>query len=668
MKDFNRVIRIAMRQRAAMVGVILSSMVIAIFWGVNIGAVYPLVEVVFRGDSLPGYVDQKIQSSRDMIAIHDKRLTTLKAKQSKGDAGERSQLASKIRVEKMGREAMVRSVSLFETIRPWMEGRFPTTPYPTLLLLMGFLLVGTVLKLIASVINLMLVQVVTERATMSVRSLFYRHALQLDLDEFGDNGSAELTSRLTNDVGQLSGGINTLLGKILREPLKLLVCIGGAAFICWRLLLLVLIVSPLVALITSTLSRSIRRASKKVMSEISQMFGMLNDSFAGIRLVKIYNTQASQRAKFQQGLQAYYSRSMRMAFYSTLARNISEFLGTVIVCLGIVAGGYLVINEKTHLLGIRMCLHPLEVGQILLFFGFLIGASDPARKMSDVWSDLQRGIAAAQRVFEIIDRPVRVRNPSNAVSLPRPHREIRFADVHFRYPQGPAVLRGIDLTIRHGETIAVVGPNGCGKSTLISLLCRFDDPQQGVVSLDDTPLNQMRIRDIRKRIGLVTQRTTLFENTIANNIAYGCPRASREQIIEAAKMAYADDFICHKTPAGYDTLLGTRGTRLSGGQMQRIALARAFLRDPDILILDEATSQIDLESEHLINRALTSFLKGRTGLLITHRPSSLVIADRVIVMEEGRVIDSGQHEELLARDRFYQSLCGTGEALIQQAA
>jgi ATP-binding cassette subfamily B protein/subfamily B ATP-binding cassette protein MsbA len=661
MQDFIRVLRIAMRQRLAVAGVIISSLVIAAFWGINIGAIYPLVEVVFRGDSLPEYVDQQIAKSREQIGVHDRKIEEYKAKLATANETDRTKLLSRLRIEELGRDAMFKSEILFGRLRPWMDG-LPTEPYPTLLFLMGLLLIGTILKLTAAMINLVLVQMVTERTTMRVRAYFYRRALHLDLDEFGDSGSAELTSRITNDVSQLNGGINTLLGKIIREPLKLIVCFAGAAFICWRLLLLIMVVAPLLAFISQRLSKLIRKASRRVMSEMSQMFGMLNDSFAGIRLVKIYNTQAAERAKFQTGLEAYYQRSMRMAFYTTLARNTSEFLGTVIVCLGIVAGGYLVINQKTHLLGIRMCLHPLEVGQILLFFGFLIGASDPARKLSEVWSDLQRGIAASERVYEVIDRPVRVRNPKEAVTLRRPHQLISFEDVEFSYPSGPQVLHGINLTIRHGETIALVGPNGCGKSTLVSLLCRFDDPQRGEVKLDGVPLNQMRFRDIRKRIGLVSQRTTMFEDTIANNIAYGCHSASRERIIRAAKLAYADDFIRNKTPDGYETLLGNARTRLSGGQMQRLALARAILRDPDILILDEATSQIDTESEHLINQALASFLKGRTGILITHRPSSLMLADRVIVMQDGQIAAEGKHEELLATDRFYQSLCRSAEA------
>jgi len=440
--------------------------------------------------------------------------------------------------------------------------------------------------------------------------------------------------------------------------LKMIVCVGGAAFVCWRLLLFVLIVLPVVALITHNLSGAIRRASKRVMDEMSQMYGMLNEAFAGIRLVKASNTQGLERSRFGQGLRTYYRRSMKMAIYNTAARSASEFLGTAVVCLAILAGGYLVVNQQTHLLGFRMSIRPLEVGEILLFFAFLIGASDPARKLAEVWSNLQRGMAAAERLYEVIDRPIRVRNPEHAQTVGRPHRVIRLQDVHFRYPAGPPVLRGVDLTIRHGETIAVVGPNGSGKSTIVGLLCRFDDPQQGSVLFDDVPLNKLRIRDVRRRIGLVTQRTTLFDDTIENNIRYGSPSASLDDVVQAAKLAFADEFIRTKTPNGYATRLGNRGARLSGGQMQRVALARAFLRDPDILILDEATSQIDLESELLIHQALAKFLVDRTGILITHRPSSLAMADRIVVMEGGQIEDTGCHEDLLARNRFYQSLCG----------
>ena len=488
--------------------------------------------------------------------------------------------------------------------------------------------------------------------------MFFRKALSLDLDSFGENGSADLTSRLTNDIAHVSGGITILLGRLIREPLKMFVCLAGAMFVCPRLLLLVMVVTPLLGFVMTQLSRAIRRASRRAMEEMSQLYGLLNDAFAGIRVVKAFSTQASERAKFQRGAMAFYRKSMKVAFYNTLARSSSEMLGIATVSLAILAGGYLVVNKQTHLLGLKMSNQPLNVGQVLMFFGFLIGASDPAKKLSEVWSGLQRGIAATTRVFEVIDQPVRVNDPVAPRTTSRPHQEITFKNVAYQYPSGPIVLRGIDLRIDQGETVAVVGPNGSGKSTIVSLLCRFDDPQSGTVCLDDVPLNEMRIRDLRRRIALVTQRTILFDDSIENNIRYGTPGADSEAVIRAAKLAFADEFICRKTPHGYQTMLGTGGMRLSGGQMQRIALARAFLRNPDILILDEATSQIDLESEQLIHEALSKFLVDRTGVMITHRPTSLVMADRIIVIESGRVSDSGAHDHLIQSNRFYQSLCG----------
>lgn len=658
MKDFLRVLKIASRQRMALLSCVLTSLVIAMLWGMNIGALYPMVEVVFKGDSIPGYVQNKITDSTEKLATLDLKIDSLRQSIFKAVGDQKSKLEMELRYSKLERSALSTSLSWLQWVQPTINRYLPTKPYPTLLAIIAFLMVGTVIKLLALAANLLLVQTITERTTMAVRSLFFRRALQLDLDDFGDNGSSQLTSRLTNDVGHISNGINTLLGRMVREPLKMLVCIGGAAFICWRLFIFVIVVMPLVALVTHHLSRAIRRASKRLMDEMSQMYGMLNEAFSGIRLVKASNTQAMERARFAKGLQTYYQRSMKMAFYNTAARSASEFLGTSVVCLAILAGGYLVVNQQTHLLGIRMSIRPLEVGEILLFFGFLIGASDPARKLSEVWSNLQRGMAASERLFEVIDRPTRVRNPKVSKSVARPHRTIHLNEVHFRYPAGPPVLQGVDLTIRHGETVAVVGPNGSGKSTIVGLLCRFDDPQQGQVTFDDVSLRDMRIRDVRRRIGLVTQRTTLFDDSIENNIRYGSPSATADDIIRVAKMAYADDFIRTKTPHGYATVLGHRGARLSGGQMQRIALARVFLRNPDILILDEATSQIDLESEHLIHQALAKFLVDRTGILITHRASTLAMADRIIVMDGGQIADSGKHEELLARNRFYQSLCG----------
>lgn len=654
--EFGRVLLIATRRRSALAGILVTSVIVAILWGANISALYPLVKIVFNGDSIPSYLEQSIADTRSEIAGYDARLAELRT-QAAGSA-ELENLEIQMGSIELSKTTAQRALDFQLRAQPYANDYLPRDVFATLLLLVGLLVVGTAVKLVALTLNLLLVQYVTEKTAVDLRAIFFRKALHLDLDAFGDNGSASLTSRLTNDISQVVGGLSVLLGRLVREPLKMAVCVGGAMYHCWRLFLLITVVLPIVALLTHYLSRSIRRVSRKVMEEMSQLYGLLNDAFAGIRVVKAFNTQGFERARFNQGSQAYYYKSMKLALYNSLARGTSEFVGIVVVSLAIIAGGYLVIRQQTHLFGLPMTDRPLDVAQVLMFFAFLIGASDPARKLADVWSGLQRGIAASSRVYEIIDQPVRVRDPESPLSVKRPHSQIRFESVRFHYPSGPQVLRGIDLTIRHGDTVAIVGPNGCGKSTLISLLCRFDEPREGRIVLDDVAVDRMRIRDLRRRIALVTQRPTLFDDTIAGNIRYGSPGADDHAVVRAAQMAFADDFIRRKMPDGYQTLLGSKGMRLSGGQTQRIALARAFLRDPDILILDEATSQIDLESERLIHEALKKFLVNRTGIMITHRPTSLALADRVIVIENGLVADSGRHEELIGRSSFYQSLCG----------
>jgi subfamily B ATP-binding cassette protein MsbA len=664
MKNFGRVLGLAARKRWSLLGILITSLMIAVLWGANIGTLYPLVEVVFNGDDLPGYVAKKLDESDRNIAFIDAEIRSLSNQLADANGESTRKIQLKIESAEAKREIEIKSVYYLARAKPWIDQYAPVGAFSTLLLIVAVLVGGTALKLVALIINLLLVHYVAERTALDLRAIFFRKALYLDLDSYGENGSARLTSRLTNDIANVSAGINVLLGRLIREPLKMAVCLCGAMFVCWRLLLLVLVVTPLVALVMHHLSRAIRRASRRAMEEMSQLFGMLNDAFAGIRLVKAFNTHAFERARFNRRTQALYRKSMKMAFYNTLARSSSELLGMTTVGLAILAGGYLVVNDSTQLLGMTMSSKPLNVGQMLMFFGFLIGASDPAKKLSDVWAGLQRGIAATTRVYEVIDQPVRVRDPKVARTTPRPHGEITLKDVAYQYPSGPMVLRGIDLTIRHGETIAVVGPNGCGKSTLVSLLCRFDDPQGGTICMDEVPVQQMRTRDLRKRMALVTQRTILFDDTIENNIRYGTPGADAHAVVRAAKLAFADEFIRRKTPDGYNTMLGTGGMRLSGGQMQRVALARAFLRNPDILILDEATSQIDLESEHLIHQALAKFLVDRTGVMITHRPSSLAMADRIVVIESGQVSDSGSHSDVITRNRFYQSLCGGEQRLI----
>jgi subfamily B ATP-binding cassette protein MsbA len=328
-----------------------------------------------------------------------------------------------------------------------------------------------------------------------------------------------------------------------------------------------------------------------------------------------------------------------------------------IILVAVLAGAHLVLHEETHLFGLQVTSRPLSISSMMLFFGFLAGTSDPARKLSGILNRLQRAAAAADRVWELLDCPAQESRATRARRLGPHRRLLHFHNVHFAYTPEVPVLQGVNLKIAAGETVAIVGSNGSGKSTLASLLLRFYDPLEGAVRIDGRDLRQVRLRDLRRQIGLVTQDPVLFNDTVEANIRVGRPEATRDEVVDAARRAQADTFIRQELPQGYHTIVGEGASRLSGGQKQRIALARAILRDPRILVLDEATSQVDLESERQIHEVLAEFTHGRTTLIITHRLSILPLADRIVVMDQGRITDRGTYEELLVRSDLFRRLC-----------
>ena len=299
----------------------------------------------------------------------------------------------------------------------------------------------------------------------------------------------------------------------------------------------------------------------------------------------------------------------------------------------------------------------LTHGQMTAFFAMLAGMGDPARRLSGVFGAIQRASVSAERVYAVLDRRPAIADPPSPTPLPTEWKALRFEGISFQYTPDRLTLEDVSLEVKSGETIALVGPNGCGKSTLLSLPPRLYDPSEGVVSIDGIDLRDVSLDDLRGRIGVVSQQAQLMNLSVADNIAFGRPGATHDEIVRAAQQAHAHRFITERLAAGYDTLVGPGGGRLSGGQRQRLALARAILRDPELLILDEATSQIDVESEQLIHKTLTAFMRGRTTLLITHRPSTLTLADRVVVMDAGRVIDVGTPDELADRCDLFRRLC-----------
>ncbi|MEO8494837.1 MAG: ABC transporter ATP-binding protein, partial [Planctomycetota bacterium] len=653
MKSFARAIGLAVHYRPTLLGVIFTSLAVGVLWGANIGVVYPFVEVVFEGQSLQQWIDREIED-------HEKRAHELTWEISALRetlphlTGDDYRLAS-ARIDYTETDHIAEAAALrrFRWCRPFVHQYLPATPFNTLLLIVGVLLVGTALKDAFLVANLVLVERLVQLAAYDLRKLFFRQTLRLDLASFGESRNSELLSHFTYDLNGVVAGLDTLFGKAMREPLKMVVCLIGASFISWRLLLFSLIVAPPAIFLMQRLAKSIKRANRRAMEEMSLLYHTLTETFTGIQTVKAFTMEGFERNRFHLSAKEFYHKSLKIVFYNSLTKPVTELLGIGVISLALVAGAYLVLHQETHLLGIRICDTPMSLGSLLLFYGLLAGVSDPARKLTEVFATLQAGIAACERIYPVMDREPTIVEPAEPKTTTQPHHRLLFDNVMFHYQPEQPVLNGVTLEIKFGETVAIVGPNGCGKSTLINLLPRFYDPIAGSIRFDDVDLREMRMRDIRQRVGLVTQQTHLFDDSVLNNIRYGSPSATDEQAIEAAKKAHAHRFIMDKLDDGYNTNVGQGGRRLSGGQRQRIALARAILRDPEVLILDEATSQIDIESERLIHEALEEFVRDRTAIMVTHRLSTLTLADRIVVMDAGKIIDVGTHADLLKRCSLY---------------
>jgi ATP-binding cassette subfamily B protein/subfamily B ATP-binding cassette protein MsbA len=651
-----RAIRIAFRFRGALVGTVACSLMVAVFWGANIGALYPVLQIAFSNQSLQSWIDTRIEHSEGLI---DRHVHEIEGLRNPGDDSDPNQ-----HVERAGRIAFLereilterRSLQTSRRLRPWIHRYLPRDPFQTVLLIVLGLLLATVAKGLFMFGNFMCVASIQHRVTYELRRQFYHQALRLDLHAFAHERTSGMLSHFNSDIGYLTDGIRNIFGCALREPLKMLACLIGASFISWQLLLFSLVLTPFVGFLIRKLAGSMKRANRRVLEEINQLYGVLSETFNGIQTVQAYTLEQSERNKFYRVSKEWLRKAMRIAFYGALTKPATEVMGIGVISLALLAGAYLTLNQQTHLFGLRMCDRPLDTPSLLIFYGMLIGLTEPARKLSEVFNSIQGGMAAAERLFPLLDQHPRIVSPERPTELPERHKNVSFHAVHFSYVPGVPVLSDISLNIEFGETIAIVGPNGCGKSTLIQMLPRFFDPIDGVIRIDGIDLREVRLRDLRRRIGMVTQRAHLFDDTVYNNIASGKANATKEEVVRAAQQARAHRFIIDKLSDGYDTAVGPGGSRLSGGQRQRVALARAIIRDPEILILDEATSQIDLESEQLIQQALGEFARQRTVVLVTHRLATLDLADRILVMNAGKIEDGGTHDELIHRCPLYQRL------------
>jgi len=506
--------------------------------------------------------------------------------------------------------------------------------------------VVTVVRCIARFYQDYTVNKVMHTALAGLREKAFEHAMDIPVGFFATAGSSDTVSRLIRDTSSIGNGIKILFGKALREPLKAVGLIITAYIIAPEMTLIFLCGVPMSLFVISKFGRKIKRSTKKSLQSFAQMLGKLKEAIASIGVVKVYNRQAYEVELFRGINRKLLKQQFRIAKVDALTGPVLEIMGMIAGSVGLAFGAHWVYKGT------------MQASDFFTLLILLGATADSVRSISGVWNRLQQANAAAERVYAVIDEPTE-KEEAGAVELSGLKERIEFEDVVFSYPQtDKKVLDGVSLSVAVGQNVAVVGPNGAGKTTLVSLIPRLYDPDSGRVLIDGKDIRRVRLSSLRSQIGVVTQKMVTFNDTVAANIAYGKPGATRTEVIQAAKRAFVDEFI-EPLPNGYETIIGEEGAGLSGGQLQRIVIARAILKNPAILIFDEAMSQVDADSESKIHKAIEGFMENRTSFVIAHRFSTVIKADLIVVMDAGRIIAEGQHDELVQSCPVYQSLYET---------
>jgi subfamily B ATP-binding cassette protein MsbA len=480
-------------------------------------------------------------------------------------------------------------------------------------------------------------------AVVNLRQRLYDHVLEQSSEFFTEHPTNTLTTHIISDAEKVQVAVSTLLADLLREGLTFLALFSLVFILNWRLTLAVLLVGPVVYLLTVRFGRRLRKISHSTQEGTEDVLDIAQESISGHRIVKAFGMEAFEQRRFRKALLHLARTQVRAARVVYLSSPILEVLGVLI------AAAFLLYARQVIAAG------AMTIGTFAAYIVAMLQMYDPLRKLSRIQNYFQQSFAATSRIYKLLDTHTEKTGRPGAIELASLTNRIEFRDVSFKYSDSADwILRNVNLEVRRGEVVALVGLSGAGKSTLTNLLMRFFDPTRGVIAIDQTDICDAKLASLRAQIALVTQEVILFNDSIVNNIAYGRAGFDREKIESAARAAYAHDFIVER--GGYETLIGERGVKLSGGERQRLAIARAILKDAPILILDEATSALDTQSERWVQRALSNLMQGRTTIVIAHRLTTIHRADKIVVLDRGRVVDSGTHDELMSRGGIYRDL------------
>lgn len=525
--------------------------------------------------------------------------------------------------------------------RDYLNSLDPNVVFPAIIITF---LIGLFLKNGFVYLYKHLMSDVSQRVLRDIRLILYQKMQSFSLDFFSQKRTGELISRITHDVQAVENALSYGFTDLFRQSFTILFCVVVPFTIDPKAAMLIFIIFPILALPMQRIGKRLRKIMKGIQEKFADINSLLLETISGVKVVKAFGTEDYETARFKEQNQKFYKLRMSSVKRMNIIAPISEVLG------GIIGVGMM------WWFGRRVISGELSVGIFILFFASIMTAISPIKKLGNVYAIIQQALAANDRIYEILETKVTVQEMPNAKVIGPLERSIKFEDVDFQYDQESGiVLKGINLEIKKGELVAIVGPTGTGKTTIVNLIPRFYDVTSGAVTLDGVNVKDATFKSLRGQIGIVAQESFLFNDTVKANIAYGHRKAPQLEVEEAAKKAYAHQFI-EKMPYGYDTILGERGFRLSGGEKQRISIARAILKNPPILILDEATSQLDSESEKFVQDALDKLMQGRTVVAIAHRLSTIKKADKIIVLEHGQIVGVGPHEELLETCSLYKKL------------